>query len=242
MVFCSDLENPPAEGIADDSKTPQGAAVDVINAMGRILGVKIRIASDKISDIFAALDRDKCDVIMASLGLTPQRAEHYVLVNYWRVGSGMLVPRENPYHLTRYEDLSGRRALTLAGSRNEAVVKTLSSKLISEGKAPIKILSMPTTAAALQVLTLRQADALVSDSVVINDSLSKAPSRFATVKSPLPTNDWVIAIPKNRPDIQASLQSAVDELIESHMMQLIVRRWGIAYSVGLCSSQNACGE
>lgn len=240
LVFCSDLENPPTEGIADDGTTPKGAAVDVMNAIGKTLGVKTRIDNYKFAGIFAALDTGKCDAIMASLGRTPERAARYNLVNYWRVGSGMLVPKGNPDHLARYEDLSGRRVLTLMGSRNEAVVKALSDKMASEGKAPISILSMGSNVAAMQDLMLRRADALVSDTVVINYYMSKAPNRLETVNSPLPSKDWVIAILKNRNDIQAAIQSAVDELNESHAMQNIVRTWGIEHGVELCSSANSC--
>ncbi|TKI08544.1 ABC transporter substrate-binding protein [Martelella alba] len=240
LTFCSDLENPPAEGMADDGKTPSGVAVDIMNRLGSLMGVKTRIDNYQFSGIFAALDTGKCDAVMASLGKTPERGERYGLVDYWRVKSGLLVAKGNPLHITTFEDLSGRRVAALLGSRNESVVKQFSDKLVAEGKPGITLVSLGTNVTAFHDLLLGRADAMVGDTVVINYYMSKAPNKFQTVDMPVPAKTWVIAVLKKNVALRQALQSGMDEMNASGDMLKIVTKWGIEKGVGLCNSSHPC--
>ena len=242
LTFCSDLENPPAEGIAEDGKTPSGVAVDIMDALGPLMGVKTHIDNYQFSGIFAALDTGKCDAVMASLGKTPERAQRYGLVDYWLVKSGLLVSKGNPLKLAKFEDLSGRRVAALMGSRNEAVVKQFSDKLVSEGKPGITLVSLGTNVAAFHDLMLGRADAMVGDNVVINFYMSKAPNKFQTVDMPVPAKIWVIATLKNNTALQQAIQAGVDNLNTSGTMSNIVKKWGIQNGVTLCSSGHPCAD
>ncbi|NDL62146.1 transporter substrate-binding domain-containing protein [Enterobacteriales bacterium SAP-6] len=240
LTFCSDLENPPAEGMADDGKTPSGAAVDIMNALGSVMGVKSRIDNYQFSGIFAALDTGKCDLVMASLGKTPERAQRYGLVDYWRVKSGLLVVKGNPLHLASFEDLSGRRVAALMGSRNESVVRQISEKLVSEGKPAVTLVSLGTNVAAFHDLMLGRADAMVGDTVVINYYMSKAKDKFQTVDMPVPAKTWVVAMLKNNTALHQAIQAGRDDLNTSGEMSKIVKKWGIENGVTLCDSQHPC--
>lgn len=241
LTFCSDLENPPAEGIADDGKTPSGVAVDVMNALGPLMGVKTRIDNYQFSGIFAALDTGKCDAVVASVAKTPERSERYGLIDYWSVKSGLLVVKGNPLHLDKFEDLSGRRVAALLGSSNETRVKQIGNKLVSEGKAGITLVSLNSYVAAFHDLLLGRADAMVGDSVVLNYYMSKAPNKFQTADMHVPPKTWVIVTLKNNNEVRQALQGALDELNKSGEMKKIVTKWGIEKGVELCSSSAQCG-
>ncbi|TCL06341.1 MULTISPECIES: ABC transporter substrate-binding protein [Sodalis] len=242
LTFCSDLENPPAEGMAEDGKTPSGVAVDIMNALGPLMGVKTHIDNYQFSGIFAALDTGKCDLVMASLGKTPERAERYGLIDYWRVKSGLLVTKGNPLKFHTFEDLSGRRVAALLGSRNETVVKQFSDQLVKEGKPGITLVSLGTNVAAFHDLLLGRADAMVGDNVVINFYMSKAPNKFQTVDMPVPAKTWVIATLKNNTALRQAVQAGIDELNTSGAMTKIVKKWGIDKGVDLCSSSHPCAD
>ncbi|XBS70414.1 ABC transporter substrate-binding protein [Acerihabitans sp. KWT182] len=241
LTFCSDLENPPAEGIADDGSTPSGVAVDIMNALGPLMGVKTHIDNYQFSGIFAALDTGKCDLVVASLAKTPERAERYGLVDYWRVKSGLLVAKGNPLNIHSFDDLSGRRVAALLGSRNESTVKQFSEQLVKEGKPGITLVSLSTNVAAFRDLMLGRADAMVGDNVVINFYMSKAPNKFQTVDMPVPAKTWVIATLKTNTALRQAVQTGIDQLNASGAMTEIVKKWGIENGVTLCNSSHPCG-
>ncbi|MEX3960396.1 amino acid ABC transporter substrate-binding protein (PAAT family) [Trinickia symbiotica] len=240
LTFCSDLENPPAEGIADDGVTPKGAAVDMMNDIATSMGVAAKIDNYQFSGLFAALDTGKCDLAVASLGKTPERAQRYELVDYWRFGSGLLVPTGNPKHLTRFEDLSGKRVAVLLGSNNSKALHKISDDLKVSGRPPIDIVELGTNAVAFQDLSLGRVDALVSDTVVMNYYMSRSRGRFSIGGVPVPPKTMSIAIPKGNVDLKNAVQAAIDKMNASGGMTQLIKRWGIENGVVACNSAHPC--
>lgn len=240
LAFCSDLSNPPADGTADDGSTPQGAEVDIMKEVGKAMGVPTRIDNYQFSGIFAALDTGKCDMVMASLGKTPERAQRYELVDYWRVASGLLVPAGNPRHLTKFEDLGGTRVAVLLGSRNASVLHQINDQLKVAGKPPIETVELNTNAAAYQDLALGRVDAFVSDTVNINYYRSRSHGRFEVGGVPVPPKTWTIAIPKGNVELKQAVQAAIDRMNADGDMQKVVKTWGIDDGVTLCSTAHPC--
>ncbi|CAJ1000012.1 hypothetical protein SODG_005607 [Sodalis praecaptivus] len=202
--------------------------------------VKTRIDNYTFSGIFAALDTGKCDLVMASLGKTPERAARYGLIDYWKVKSGLLVTKGNPLRFEKYEDLSGRRVAALLGSRNESVVKQISDKLVSEGKPAITLLSLTTNVAAFHDLILGRADAMVGDTVAINYYMARARNKFQTIDMPIPPKTWVIATLKSNEPLRQATQEGIDKMNDSGDMLKIVNKWCIENGVELCSSRHTC--
>ena len=240
LTVCSDLSNPPAEGVEDDGKTPKGAAIDVVRGLGKTLGLKTEIDNYQFSGIFAALDTGKCDMIMASLGKTPQRAERYGMVDYWSVASGLLVRTGNPYHMTKFEDLSGHRVSALLGSRNASVVKQISDTLVSQGKKPIDIVLMSTYVAAFQDLMLGRVDALAADTVVINYFNKQGRGKLEVGGVPIPPKTWSMAMLKTNSGLKDALTAGIDKMNQDGAMLAITKKWGINTGVGLCDSSHPC--
>ncbi|WP_438391616.1 ABC transporter substrate-binding protein [Caballeronia sp. DA-9] len=240
LRFCSDLSNPPADGIADDGFTPSGAEVDVMNGIGRELGVKTEISNFQFSGIFGALDTGKCDMVMASLGKTADRAKRYELIDYWSVASGLLVPKGNPKHLTRYEDLTGQRVAVLLGSRNSKVLHAMNEKLIGAGKPPMEIVELGTNVDAFQDLTLGRVDAFSSDTLNINFYKSRGRGKFEIGGVPVPPVTWAIALQKGNEELRQAVQAAIDRMNANGQMLKIAKTWGIADGVGLCSTAHPC--
>jgi polar amino acid transport system substrate-binding protein len=240
LTFCSDLENPPAEGIADDGTTPKGPAVDMMNDIAAAMGVPAKIDNYQFSGLLAALDTGKCDLAVASLGKTPERSQRYELVDYWRFASGLLVPVGNPKHLTRFEDLSGKRVAVLLGSNNSKALHKISDDLKASGKAPIETVELGTNAVAFQDLYLGRVDALVSDTIVMNYYMSRSHGRFEIGGVPVPPKTMSIAIRKGDVDLKNAVQAAIDKMSASGQMTQLVKRWGIQNGVSVCDSTHPC--
>ncbi|MEX3960260.1 ABC transporter substrate-binding protein [Trinickia sp. EG282A] len=240
LTFCSDLENPPAEGIADDGVTPKGAAVDMMNYIASSMEVAAKIDNYQFSGLFAALDTGKCDLAVASIGRTPERMQRYEFVDYWRFGSGLLVPTGNPKHLARFEDLSGRRVAVLLGSNNAKALHNISDDLKASGKPPIDIVELGTNAVAFQDLSLGRVDALATDTVVMNYYMSRSHGRFSIGGVPVPPKTISIAIPKGNVALKNAVQASIDRMNATGEMARLIKRWGIEKGVTTCNSTNPC--
>ncbi len=242
LVFCSSLASPPGEFTAPDGQTPMGITIDVMHALGDLMGVKIKILNLQFSTLLGALDSGKCDAAMGGLGDTPLRRQRYALVDYWQVASGFMVKTGNAANLKTIEDLSGKRVAVQLGGRNASLVKDISDKLVSQGKQPIAQRLLPSNVSAFQDLDLGRVDAMVADAVAMNYFSTNSHGKFEVAATPVPPSTWAIVLPKTSTQLAEALQKGLGVLYENKQMLAIVTRWGVEKGVGICGGPRTCQD
>jgi polar amino acid transport system substrate-binding protein len=242
LTFCSSLANPPGEYTESDGQTPTGITVDVMKALGALMGLKVRILNFQFSTLLAAIDSGKCDSAMGGLGNTPLRRQRYNLVDYWQVASGLMVKSGNPLKLTTIEDLSGKRVAVQLGGRNASLVKDISEKLEADGKKPIDIRLLPSNVSAFHDLDLGRVDAMVADAVAMHFFASHSSGKFQVAATPIPPSTWAIVVPKANTALAAALQRGISALYENGQMRAIVTQWGVQDGVVMCGGERTCRD
>ena len=242
LTFCSSLSNPPGEYTEADGQTPVGITVDVMKALGALMGLKVRILNFQFSTLLAALDSGKCDAAMGGLGNTPLRRQRYNLVDYWQVASGLMVKEGNPLNLTTIEDLSGKRVAVQLGGRNASLVKDMSEKLEADGKKPIDIRLLPSNVSAFHDMDLGRVDAMVADAVAMHFFAGHSNGKFQVAATPIPASTWSIVVPKPNTAVAATLQQGISALYENGQMLAIVTQWGVQDGVAICGGERTCKD
>ncbi len=242
IVFCSSLASPPGEFTEPDGKTPTGITIDVMHALGDLMGVKIKILNLQFSTLLGALDAGKCDAAMGGLGDTPLRRQRYNMVDYWQVKSGFMVKAGNPQHFETIEDLSGKRIAVQLGGRNASLVKDISDKLVSEGKKPIEQRLLPSNLTAFQDLDLGRVDAMVADAVAMSYFATNSRGKFEVGATPVPASTWGIVVPKANTALTGALQKGITMLYENKGMLAIVTKWGVDKGVEICGGERTCTD
>ncbi len=241
LTFCADMQNPPTASMGPDGRQAQGVGVDLMRALGAELGLQVRLRNYRPAGIFAALDTGKCDAIMASLSRTPERMRRYDFVDYFEVSSDLLLARHGQVRFPTIESMSGTRVAVLLGSRNEAWLKDLNARFAAEGRAPVRIIAMPSNMAAFKNLDLGRVHAFLSDTVIIGYYQSRSRDRFVTAGLALRRGTTLgIAVTKGRKDVVDGLQAAMERLNENGTMAGILDRWGIAAGVRPCTLRVPC--
>lgn len=240
LIFCANLSNPPSEGTAADGQTPVGIDIDVMHALGAMLGLKIRIVNLQFSTILGALEAGKCDATMAGFGDTPDRDIRYNMIDYWRVASGILVKSGNPEHITTIEDLSGKRVTVQLGGRNAALLKVISDKLVAAGKKPIDIRPLPNNVVAFQNLDIGRVDAMCADAVVMSYFASHSKGKFEVGGTPIPPSDWAIVILKPNTALADAMRKGIATMVADGQMLAILTKWGVQNGIGMCGGPGGC--
>lgn len=89
IVLCTELGNPPGAFLAEDGATPKGFNVEVMSAIGPVMGIKSEVVNYPFASIFAALETGKCDAVMANSAKTPARIAKYNFVEYMTMRLGL---------------------------------------------------------------------------------------------------------------------------------------------------------
>lgn len=127
-------EYPPFESINSDGEI-EGFDVDLANAIGEILGVKVEFVNTPYEGLIAGLQNNDFDIIMS--GMSPEEAIDVeggmnVSENYYAVDEVILTKDEN---IKSKEDLAGKVVGSHGGSTSEYAVDSLADMGIEIAKS-----------------------------------------------------------------------------------------------------------
>ena len=98
LTYCSDMEYP-AE-ISRPFGKPVGYDADVGIRVANEFGLTPVFVQTPFASIFTTLDASKCDAIINSVTITPQRQPAFYMIPYGQYGITILVRKGNPKHIT----------------------------------------------------------------------------------------------------------------------------------------------
>ena len=108
IVFCVDTTYPPMESIVNGKAA--GADIDIANAVAKQLGSTAQIKTTGFDVIIPALKHKKCNAIISSMTITPERAKQVHFTPYIDVGAFLMVKKGNPDHITDAREPLAARA------------------------------------------------------------------------------------------------------------------------------------
>jgi polar amino acid transport system substrate-binding protein len=236
IVLCTELGNPPGAFLAEDGVTPKGFNVDMMSAIGPVMGIKSEIVNYPFASIFAALETEKCDAVMANSSKNPTRAAKYNFVEYMTMRLGLMVPKGNPLGLKTFEDLSGHRAAVLVSSTTERLLKAASEKAVGEGKKPIEIQSYPQYTTGVRQLGLGRVDAFVGDAMSIGYFVNLTKTDFEVGGMPVEPLTIGIVMRKGDTEMQDAIRKAYVALFASGYVEKAASAWGMDGKVDFCGA------
>ena len=151
----------PPFGIMNTENKPDGYDADVAKLMGKHMGVPVEIVPVTGPNRIPYLQTSKVDVLVASLGITPERAKQVQFTNpYAAIEIGLLAP--GSAKISTAEDLKGKRiGVARASTQDNAVTAVAPPEA--------RIMRFDDDASAVQALLSQQVDALGVSNVVAQE-------------------------------------------------------------------------
>jgi ABC-type amino acid transport substrate-binding protein len=109
----------------DETKREAGIDVELIQAIGKILGVQVALVDMPFDALIGAAETGKVDAIMSAITVTDERSQRLDFVPYIAIGSGILVQKGNPAGISTSVDLCQKRIAVQAGTSYETTMKAL---------------------------------------------------------------------------------------------------------------------
>jgi polar amino acid transport system substrate-binding protein len=223
IVYCTDITYPPEEFYK--GSTPTGSDIDIGTAIGNLMAVKAEFDNTGFDGIIPALLSKKCDAIISGMNDTPQRRTQVDFVDYLRVGQSLMVAAGNPENIASLADLSGKSVSVEVGTTNAGFLQQESSRLGSQGKPGIDVVTFPKDTDAANALKTGKVDAYFGDSPVVAYYIAQDPSSFAFGGQPINPIPVGIALRKDETQLRADVQEAVHMLYRNGTMGHILGRW-----------------
>src|SRR5919197_164608 len=220
----SDLPCPPVEFFKKGTQQVQGIDFDLADAMGKKLGVKFTFQNGTFDGLIPALKSKRFDVIMSAMSDTAKRQKDVDFVDYFIVGTSILVKKGNPNDIQKLADFCGKTVALQRGTTQQAVAEDQQKKC---GANKINILLFNTdTEAVLQVKNGR-AVADMNDFPVAAYTAQQDPS-FEVVGEQIEAGPYGIAVRKDDTQLRDALQAAMQAIIDDGTYKQVLDKWQVA--------------
>jgi len=108
IVVATDATYAPNEFLAEGSNDPIGMDIDLANALGQVLGLKVTVEPASFDGIIPGINAGRYDMSLSSFTDTKEREASVNFVTYFEAGTSTMVLAGNPQNINAATDLCGR--------------------------------------------------------------------------------------------------------------------------------------
>jgi polar amino acid transport system substrate-binding protein len=226
LTVAADASYAPNEFIKPGSKTIQGTDVDLANALGGVMGVKVNVVNATFDAIIPGLAAGKYDLGLSSFTDNREREKTVDFVTYFTAGTSFYVKAQGGAAIGSVDALCGHKVAVEKGTVQADDAAKQGKKCKSTGKGAVSVLVFPDQNGANLALSSGRADAVMADSPVAAYAVKQSAGQFKLQGAPYDTAPYGIAIPKNS-GLAKPLLAALKTLITNGQYTSILKKWGV---------------
>jgi len=206
----------PPFGILDEQGNPDGYDADVARMLAEDMGVEINLVPVTGPNRIPYLVSNQVDILVASLGITPERAEQVDFSDPY-AGIEIFVFGDANIEVSGGEDLSGHSIAVARASTQDTSITEIAP-------ADANIQRFDDDATAVQALLSGQTPLMGASNVVISQIESMAPGRFDT-KFSLRRQSQAIAVRPGSDELLAYINDFLARVKEDGSLNALHEEW-----------------
>jgi polar amino acid transport system substrate-binding protein len=226
LTVAADASYAPNEFFGKDGRTVEGMDADLAQAIGKTLGLRVKVQNAGFDGIIPGLAAGKYDLGMSSFTDTKEREATVDFVTYFSAGTSFYTKAQGGTDVNGLDDLCGKSVAVEKGTTQGTDVQAQSKKCTGAGKPAVKLSTFPDQNGANLAISSGRAQIGMADSPVADYQVKQSNGQFKTVGTPYGTAPYGIAIPK-RSGLADPVLKAVKELISNGQYKQILAKWGI---------------
>ena len=202
ILVAVDTNNPPW-GMLDTSMQPDGYDIAVAKLLSQDLGIPLELVPVTSQNRIPFILTGKADLVMATLTITPQRAEQVLFSKpYCAQESIIMAPAETK--ITSFDDLKGKRVSVVRGAIQDPMVVQL---------APgATVMRYDNDASTIQALMTRQVDATATGFLIPAQTNRLQPGRNYEKKLSLGVQMIGMAMRHGSEDLHRTVNAFIDKV------------------------------
>ncbi|MFK7801122.1 MAG: ABC transporter substrate-binding protein [Anaerolineae bacterium] len=213
---------PPFEN--GDEGILEGIDIDLANAIGREMGVRVEFVYLGYDGLYDALLIDQTDVLISALIIDPAKTKDFAYsAPYFNVGQVLVIRRDSVLNTSsgsaELADLEGKTISVETGS--EGHVEAIAAK---NTVRDLTIKTLPTPADAMWLVLQGETDAALVDQANARLYLQTLPD-LTYAQRPITVEPYAIVTRKDDSRLLDKLNQILEELSESGELEEIISRW-----------------
>ncbi|MER7154056.1 ABC transporter substrate-binding protein [Streptomyces lydicus] len=224
LRLASSVGSPPSATYLPDGRTLAGQDIDFADAVGKVLGVRIKREVAGFEAILPALGSGKYDLGTGNFGVTDERRRTIDFVTYVNDGQGFAAREDSPLRkVTSLRQLCGLTVATGAGTTFETTLEENAHLCKEVGKQPYDVKTYAEQGALWISLQQGRSDVVMSTINGLRYAVKQQPGlRFLNEFKRL---DVGFAFKKGTP-LAPAVRAAVNRLKKDGTYDRILKKWG----------------
>lgn len=204
-----------------------GIDVELVEAMGRELGVEIQFDDQQFDQLINSINTKRVDMVISGMSDSEVRRKSLDFIDYFNSGTQCFTTRELAGEIKALEDLDGK---TLAVSASTDYLTTMQKwnedNLVAKGRPGMTIMAVDSAASArMQMLQGRaQASALSPEALGWANVQQKG--AYTAVGPLLESNPYGIAFSKDNAQLRDAVYAALNKVFADGTYLKILKKWG----------------
>jgi polar amino acid transport system substrate-binding protein len=227
LTVGTDASYAPASSFAADGRTVVGFEPDLLDGLGRVLGVRVQLATQPFDGLVDAVAAHRVDLAVSAMTDTPERQRTVDFVDYFTAGTSIVVRRGNPHGVLELRDLCGQ---DVAVERGTVQVDLLRRSQQRCGSARIHVHVYPDNAQALLQLRTGHVTAVLNDYPPAAELAGGARTRAfyqLAADTQYEPGLYGVAVAKDRPVLRDAVHGAFERLLASGEYDRVLRQWEV---------------
>jgi polar amino acid transport system substrate-binding protein len=240
LVIATQPNYPPITYKDPATNQLQGFDIDLGEAIGKELNLKVEWQETAFAQIFPSLATGRVDLAMAGVGDFPSRRETVDFVNYMRTGAQFYTSTANAKDIKSAEDFCGKK---VGASRStkwpEQIEEWSKANCIAKGKAAIQVIGTEGSSDTRTQLKSGRVDAGAQGNETMPYAQRLEPNTYVVIGTPF--TDALVGMPVAKADtavrdmIKAALESLqrkgiYEQLLAKHGLQ--ANKWAASVNQG----------
>jgi polar amino acid transport system substrate-binding protein len=212
--------------LADDGTTLTGNDIELLLAVGDVLGVTVEHEDVGFDAMIPSLQSERVDMANGAMSVTDERLAVVDYVTYFAGGTSLIVPTGNPLDIG-LDSLCGRRIAVQQGTvYADNYMPEFQAACEEAGEEDIEVSVFPTQPDATLALTSGRADASMSDYGPLTYVAERSGGALEVLEETYDPSTWGFTFPQGS-DLTPAIAAAVNVLIEDGTYEEILSKWGV---------------
>lgn len=221
---------PPYE-IIGDNKSYTGASADLSDALGQMLGIKIKHETvSGLSGLLIGIKSGRYQFAMGPVGDFPQRQQTHDFVDFVQEFVIFAVASGNPLGIQKLADTCGKRVAVMAGGSAEKVIQQQAAECTKGGKPELVVQSYADQPTAVLSVRSKRADAFFSSQAPLTYFVKQSGGQLELAgqgsKNGFEDLFQGAVVPKGSP-LAEVLRGGLQTLVDNGTYALIMKKWGL---------------
>ena len=223
LVVATDPTYPPVESTDPKTKKIVGLDPDIGDALGKLMGVKLKFQTAGFDSIIAGLGSKKYDLAMSAMTDNKEREKAVDFVTYFSAGTSFYVKAQGGPAITGLASLCGHKVAAEKGTTQVTDAQGQAKKC---GSKKLQVQTYPDQNGANLALSSGRADVGMADSPVVAKIVKDSNGQFKQVGKTYGTAPYGIAVPKGS-GMTKPLLAGMKALIKNGAYKAIITKWAV---------------